>query len=726
MSKESSDTQHPVGVIDATEDGRLRVILVTGTISLVLTLAVAILRLYRLNELPPGLFFDEGSHGVNALQVLQGEHTVFFPDNHGREGMIVYAVALATSLLGRTPMAVRLPTALASAGTVLVVFWLGMLLFGRDERGQSNPWRGLLIGGVGAGLLAVSLSQTIIGRTAFRGNFLPFQLSLCLAMLWWGWGQRSWWRVTLAGACAGLLPYTYIPARFTPFLFLFFGLSFALPLCSATWERLRGELPWATIFAGVTALVAAPILTYFALFPEHFFMRSSHLWVFDSSLSHGDPLGTFLANVWEHLLAFGIRGDPHWRHNFANRPMLNPWEAVFFWIGVGMAAWHWQRWPAYRLLLLWLGTLLLSAMLARDDLVPHFLRMIGAAPAVYLLTGVGIWETYRLLRDRWGLTRVFGGDGARVTIALGAVVGSMVLLQGANTFRAYFQKWAATPELYEVYESELVDAARVLNAQLPAAGMAYLIPYRVNGHPSFDYIFQGTSPAHVVHANMPHLARRIESMLSAMDNVSTVKVVDWNHDSAWTGRGDENIIVLMGKYGRYLSSEEFADFRIHTYTNISLDRPWTFYEYLEPVTVHYDGGIDLVGLALGQSGEQLSSRYLLDLGSIRSLWVGMQWETTPDLNTDFAVSLRLYDSQGAMSYQSDSVLGNPNHARTSHWLADEVVDTLSFLYFPDELPSGEYELRLIVYDTETLIPTVKIDVWEPELVLARLRLAKGR
>ena len=143
---------------------------------------------------------------------------------------------------GAQSLAIRLPTALASAGAVFSVFWLGRLLFGRDEKsGKATPWRGLLIGGVGAGLLAVSLTQTVIGRTAMRANFLPLLLSLCFALLWWGRSQRSWWRIALAGACAGLLPYTYIAARFTPLLFFLFGLSFILPRGRSDDEGDRSE-----------------------------------------------------------------------------------------------------------------------------------------------------------------------------------------------------------------------------------------------------------------------------------------------------------------------------------------------------------------------------------------------------------------------------------------------------------------------------------------------------
>ena len=103
----------------------------------------------------------------------------------------------------------------------------------------------------------------------------------------------------------------------------------------------------------------------------------------------------------------------------------------------------------------------------------------------------------------------------------------------------------------------------------------------------------------------------------------------------------------------------------------------------------------------------------------------MRWETTPGLETDYAVSLRLYNSAEQMSYQDDHVLGNSTFARTRHWEVGEPVDTLFHLDLGDNLRAGEYELRLVVYGTETNVPTVEIGVWEPELLLARVRLDEG-
>ena len=757
----ATSEQRLFGAAELEKDERLRILLVAGGIVLALAVAVVVLRLYRLSELLPWLQFDEEANGVSALQVLRGEHAfVFRPDADGREGMIAYAIAMAASLLGRTVLAVRLPTALASAGTVFVVFWLGWLLFGRDESGRATPWRGLFIGGVGAGLLAVSLGQTIIGRTAFRHNFVPLLLSLCLALLWWGWGQRvrrggTWWRIALAGVCAGLLAYTYIAARFTPLLFLFFGLSFLLPIGRSEDKGARSQrstlslsfsfltsrlqsgplkrnLPWAGLFVGMAGLVAAPILVHFALHPDHFFVRTKQLWLFDPSLSQGDPLGALLKNAWIYLLAFGFSGDPNRLFNFAARPMLNPLEAFFFWLGVGMAVWRWHR-PSCRLLLLWLGVMLLPAMLTREITPPpNTIRMIGAVPAIYLLAAVGLWEAFRFLLDRsralrWRSHPVFRADDTMAAIVAGVVAGGLVLGQGVITHRTYFQRWVPIARKIDRLEwTQLRELTQVVSAQPIEADVAYLIPSMYRWHINFGFLDQIPAPTHAVYMDAPDLKQSIQSTLAAVEDVPTVKVVAWNSDPVFYYE-TERSLLLLSKYGRYLGSDEYTNFQIHNYTDIVLDRPWTFYEELEPLTVHYDGGISLQGIALGQGAEQLSWQQQLDVGRARSSWVVLQWQTASELDIDYSISLRLYNPEGGGVYQKDTRLEITNRRRTSRWLMDELpVDTVHLLDLPADLPPGDYELRLAVYNSETQEPTVELGVWEPEVTVAHLRLAEAQ
>ena len=366
-------------------------------------------------------------------------------------------------------------------------------------------------------------------------------------------------------------------------------------------------------------------------------------------------------------------------------------------------------------------------MLAKGEFPgPNTLRMMGAAPAIYLLIGVGMWEVLQFIATPRRATRFLLENRVGFGITIGAVVGGLIIFQGIATYHTYFREWAPDPETLRSHGTDWTQLAEVLNAQESEPRAVYLLPQAGSSeHYGFEYLYSGTTPARVFDSTLPTMPEETRATLSSMEPLSTVKVVDWKTDAPWAEKGDRNIILLMGKYGQYVDSEEFSSFHIHTYTNIDLDRPWTFYGDLEPLSVRYVGGIELRGLALGLGEEQLPSRQLFDLGQARSLWVALKWQTNPSLDADYAISMRLYSSEGAFSFQRDVVLGNSDHARTSQWSANEVVETVYNLDFPAELQSGEYELRLIVYDTETLTPTAEIDVWEPELVLARLRLGEN-
>ena len=106
------------------------------------------------------------------------------------------------------------------------------------------------------------------------------------------------------------------------------------------------------------------------------------------------------------------------------------------------------------------------------------------------------------------------------------------------------------------------------------------------------------------------------------------------------------------------------------------------------------------------------------------MWVALQWQTAPGLDVDYSISLRLHDAAGGGVYQRDDVLWNEQAAPTSQWASEEAVDSIIYLEIPTNLQPGEYDLRFVVYDFETLKPTVELGVWEVEKTLARLRVGE--
>ena len=690
-------------------------------ILLALALTVTLLRFPQLDAIPPGLVEDEDRDGMGALRVLQGEHAAFFPDvdPHGRDASVIYALALSTLLFGRSLLAMHFPTALGSAGMVFAVFWLGRHLFGLDEEdGESTPWRGLLVGGVSAGLMATSVSQTIMGRTSYNHTtHLPLLLTLCLGSLWWGWKERSWRWVALAGACAGILPYTYPVSRFTPVLFFFFGMSFLVPWRAVRWRSMRQELRWAALFSGAAALVAAPLLVHFALHPEHLFLRSKYLWVFDPFINQGDPLRLLLINVKEHLMAFGIDDDPNLRSNFEGQPLLSPLASVFFWLGVGISIRRWQ-WSAFRLLFLWLVTMLVPGILAWDGTPPGFLRILAATPAIYLLTGVGVWEAFIFLRERF-----FRENATRVAVVAASAIVIALLVQGIGAFRNYFHEWAVDPRVRTYYVEPRTNLFRLLNERQPGPDTVYIVPYNRRNY-TYGFLNESGAQVHFFIPGAPGVAQTVRSVLKEYEGLSTVKLVAGVAGSPWAEFDARRFSMLLNKYGRYLSSDEHPDFLIHSYTNIALDRPWTLFDELEPLTVHYDGGISLRGFALGLGDERLSLEQPLRLGENRSHWLYLQWQLASGVEIDYAISVRLHVAGGGAVYQRDVALWRRFQRPAAGEGSAGLFDTLMQLDLPAELQPGEYELRLVVYDTETLKPTVELGVWEPDVVLAGLRLSE--
>ena len=639
--------------------------------------------------------------------------------------MVVYLAALSVAQFGRTVLALRLPMAIASMSTVLAVFWLGKVLFEEHlENRRHSRWQGLMVGAVGAGLMAVSVGQTFMGRMAFRANLLPLFLTLSLTLLWLGWGQRKWLLVFLAGIGTGLIPYTYIPARFVPFLLLLFGLSFLVSFGTSWKARIRTELPLIVLYLSTSAVVAAPILIHFVLNPAHFFMRSNQLWIFDDNIDAANSILALLENVRDYLLILGFHSDQYWHHNAVKQWMLNPLEGLFFWLGVGVALWRWRH-PAYRLLLIWLGVMLLPGVLAVETGTNtfgshHVIRLSGAAPAVYLLASTGIWEFFHFLREK-----LFRKATLNPAILVLIVLSVFFLVQGVSTYRLYFQIWANEPDMPESYGSAWRKLAESLNEQQPDIGSVYFVH---SSHPywqySLKYLLQGAAAVWVIDLFSPNVASDIEHILLEEEDVSTARIVEWNTDNYWIGDDTEALSFLFGKYGRYLSTEQFSSFRLHSYSDVSLDHAWNLYEYLEPIAVHYDGGIALTGFALGLGQNQLASNQLIQLGKERSLWGFLQWQIGPALDVDYALSLRLYSDIDEIVYQTDHKIRKlANHTPTSNWTENESVDSLFYLDIPADIRSGGYDLRLIVYNSETEVPIVEIDVWHPEVTLARLNLA---
>ncbi|KKS65419.1 MAG: hypothetical protein UV34_C0017G0018 [Parcubacteria group bacterium GW2011_GWB1_42_6] len=83
-------------------------------ILLILVMATAIFfRLYKLGQIPPGLYPDVAINGNDALQALKsGDFKAFYPENNGREGLFMNLIAASFWLFGASVWAIKIVPAI--------------------------------------------------------------------------------------------------------------------------------------------------------------------------------------------------------------------------------------------------------------------------------------------------------------------------------------------------------------------------------------------------------------------------------------------------------------------------------------------------------------------------------------------------------------------------------------------------------------------------------------
>jgi hypothetical protein len=347
-----------------------------------LTALAAALRLLLLSDVPPGLYRDEASNGLDALGVLRGQHSVYFSVNQGREPFFIYVVATTVAALGHTPGALRLAAAIC--GTLTVPATYAMV----------RAWYNRRVALLSAAIIATTFWHVQLSRVGFRAVTLPLAIALMLPVGAWAFRSRRGDAWLLAGILYGATFYTYLPARSTPVVLIAF-------VAYLVWAG-EGDRLWPGMLAfGLGALVALiPLGTYAINHWDVVMGRLGRVSVFNPAINGGDLWGTLGRHLLRTLGMFFVRGDTNPRHNLPGRPVFDPLMAAAMVLGTVAALIRARRREApSALTLLWAGLMLVPTWLAED--APHFLRAAGVLPLLVILPAMGL-ESARSWLDRRG------------------------------------------------------------------------------------------------------------------------------------------------------------------------------------------------------------------------------------------------------------------------------------------------------------------------------------
>lgn len=414
-----------------------------------ITAAALVLRLYRLDDLPAGLWRDEARHGMLALQIWNDPsyRPVYVVAGADLPALLFYLMAPVLALLGPGAGAARLVSALAGALMPLALWW------------AARPIIGARAAVYGAALLAWASWGLSMSRWAFPAT-LDHLLELAAVGCMWralapqvlsnrGGRLRALAGMALSGALAGMAAYAYHTGRLAP-LALAALTALRLGHDGRAWRRAAPALA-AAMIAGL--LVLAPLLRFIVEDFDGYNRRTGAVAIVNSEdLEQRAPLLLLFNNGMRYLLMWHVSGDPNGRHHAPGAPMLDPLAGTLLAVGAGLAVV--RRRPDARVPLIWAALALLPGIFSTD--APHAMRSLGALAPACMLAGAALDSIHRIAS---------GTAPRRRTIA--TIAPAILAVSLAFNTWLYFGVMPRDPAVYR--EFDLVETAMGRAARAPAA-----------------------------------------------------------------------------------------------------------------------------------------------------------------------------------------------------------------------------------------------------------------
>jgi 4-amino-4-deoxy-L-arabinose transferase-like glycosyltransferase len=459
-----------------------------GHLPLLLILVVgAALRLYRLDQAPPGLHQDEASNAWNAWCLLKtgqdqsGERWPLFCTRafgEYRSALFLYALLPFQAIGGLSVWTTRLPGVGCGLAAIALIFYVGARLFGRA------------VGLIAAALLAVTPWAIQQSRWGHEAVATPVLMLAPLALLLWARfplgddpegdpgapgelrlersrASPGLIRAALAGAAAGLACYGYPTVRVVLPLLLLFTLIVAAPAWLNLFRTRRGAAAVAALAIGWMALFG-PLAWQHLVHAERIGRRASITHTWDSNAPLTDTIGSLAWVVacrypphYESNFLF-VQGDPNPVRSLPGGGVLPGYLLPLLLAGAIVVARTADRSRAARLLLIWLLVWPLADCFS-DFGGPHALRSLPGLPALILLAALGAVRTGTWLAER---SRV-----AAVTAS--AALGIAVVAHTVYFARIYFGDYFRQPTAYVEFHADLLEASRWLKARFSDADAVF-------------------------------------------------------------------------------------------------------------------------------------------------------------------------------------------------------------------------------------------------------------
>ncbi|MCI0558255.1 MAG: glycosyltransferase family 39 protein [Nitrososphaera sp.] len=282
---------------------------------IVVTIVIVLFfHLWRITDVPRGLYVDETSIGYNGRLIAQtgrDEHGVRFPIffkafGEYKNPLYIYTNAILVTFLGSTEFSLRFTSFLFFAILIVSLAALVQLLFADTLI--------TMYGILAAGFLPWFFNLSRIGFEVIAQPAVVTLAIFLIAKVYQTNDRRTWYTL-LAGFVTGLGVYTYSTARLLTFLFI---LSF---LATYGYRSIRNAL----LFVGACAIALVPYGYFAYKNPEALTTRfHSVSYIYDRRTSMQEKIGQFWDNYQHYLSPSYLltKGDTSPRHHSGYRGQI--------------------------------------------------------------------------------------------------------------------------------------------------------------------------------------------------------------------------------------------------------------------------------------------------------------------------------------------------------------------------------------------------------------------
>lgn len=445
---------------------------------------------YQLHQTPPGFTHDEIRHALDALDALEGTYHVLSPRLKQQVMTYNYLTAGVYYLFGPSRYIQRALSAIFAPLLVLMLFITGRLLFKPYFVSSKRTLFALF-----ASLLASSSLWVIFSaRIGIEYIVTTVCATLALGTFLVGYRQQQS-RYIIATALFGSLSFWIYEG--SAFLLILFPLVI---LSDILFKKITSDRLPMSFFKVLKLLFLYSLIVTTLVLPAVIVMVSGknpdiHYTTEQLIINNGSSVSEFVSLFGQSLTAHAktfvtLAGDTNWVANYAGDPLLSPFLALSFVMGLIICIVRLHKLP-YRLLLIYFLVMLTPPVLTfTGDSIRHF-RMCGLIVPTYYLIALSWVELLEWLSQRF---RAIVSIWKLGTLAI--LVYCLITLP-LTAYQRYFIDWATHPmvttntKLFGQPSFQLIER---MNQETHPQAIFLLTQDKFHPNRIIDYFYHGSTP----------------------------------------------------------------------------------------------------------------------------------------------------------------------------------------------------------------------------------------